>query len=153
MLKFITKPRSWLAPTLLLLSTSLLPTVSESAQSISVKIDPPSTYTDGNPLLEGEILGYRVFYAVDDLVDEGSPSFEIGNLKIFNINLNLEPRETPYTLNVTAQTIGKGSVSDLSNRVLISRVVRFYVRVKPPVLRDMEMFCDSDCIIIGNDGI
>jgi hypothetical protein len=153
MLKAFKDPMFYISAILLLISLSLLPFVCEAGQSITVKLEPPSMYTDGSPLSEGDIIGYRVFYAVDGLADEGSPTFDIGPLKTFNINLNLDPREAPYTINVTAQTIGGSSVSDLSNRVLISRTVRFYVRVKPPVLKDIEMFCDSNCLILEDDGI
>lgn len=146
------KMKMFYVVTFLMTSLSLL-SVCEAGQSITVRLDHPSSYTNGDPLPEGEIIGYRVFYAVDGLADEGSPTLDVGPLKSFNINLNLEPREAPYTINVTAQTIGVSSVSDLSNRLLISRTIKFYVRVKPPVLKEIEMYCDSNCIILEDDGI
>lgn len=110
----------------------------------------PTTRADGSALQSSEIGGYRIYQAVDGVVD-ADPEAEhvfVGSGSEQRLRLELMPRPDPYTLSFALRTVDtKGLVSALSETVTLTVTVESTAAPSPPTGVTVEIDCASGCVI------
>lgn len=132
----------------------LLANVAQAATDVTVNLSHPTRYTNGDALPLSAIVGYKVFYSVDAPVTASSQSFEIGTVDSFKLPLNLDSRETPYSVRVIAQTRTLDAVSALSGEFSQSVQIGAIPKIpNAPIVIEIIIQCDSACKVIDGSGL
>jgi hypothetical protein len=132
----------------------LIANAAQAATDVTVNISHPTRYTNGDAMPMSAIVGYKVFYSVDEPVTLSSPSFEIGPVDSFTLPLDLAPRAAPYNVRVVAQTRTVDALSDMSGEFTETTQIGAIPKIpNAPIIIEIIIQCDSTCRVVEGDGL